>query len=60
MRMGECMKGSGLAILGMEKDLRSLLMVQHTREGTSMANPKGMEDISGKMDKSMKASGKMA
>ena len=34
MRMGECMKGSGLAILGMEKDLRSLLMVQRIREGT--------------------------
>lgn len=59
MRMGECMKVSGARILGMGRDLRDLLMVQRIRVDTSMANPKGTEDINGKMDKCIKASGRM-
>jgi hypothetical protein len=60
MLMEGRIKENGVGIWGMEKGLRNLRMAHRIKVGMSMANLKGMEDISGKTDKFMKVSGKMA
>ncbi len=57
--MVEFMKESGMTILNMEKVMKSLAMVQSTKEVTLEENLKAMEGMNGRMESCMKGSGWM-
>jgi hypothetical protein len=58
--MVESIKGSGMIILSMEKDIRNLIMELYTQVLMLMESLKDMEHILGKMVKLMKVNGLMA
>jgi hypothetical protein len=57
MLMEDFMKESGLIILSMVKDFKSLRMVQPTKEIMSKENLKVVVDINGKMVSSTRENG---
>ena len=57
--MGGFIRVIGLAIKRMERGMKSLAMLRCIKDIMSMGNPKGVEDITGQMEKFMRESGKM-